>query len=42
MTEPELAKLAFEGAPQIKVVPPGQKSREILAYQGEHESKVVS
>ena len=42
MTEPELAKLSFEGAPQIKVVPPGPKSREILAYQGEHESSVVS
>lgn len=42
ISEQELAKLSFAGAPQIKVTPPGPKSREILEYQSAHESSVVS
>ena len=42
ISEQELAKLSLEGAPQIKVAPPGPKSQEILTYQSEHESSVVS
>jgi diaminobutyrate-2-oxoglutarate transaminase len=42
ISEQELAKLSLEGAPQIKVTPPGPKSQEILTYQSEHESSVVS
>lgn len=42
ISEQELAKLSFAGAPQIKVTPPGPKSREILEYQNEHESSVIS
>ncbi|HDQ14207.1 MAG TPA: aminotransferase class III-fold pyridoxal phosphate-dependent enzyme, partial [Sediminispirochaeta sp.] len=42
ISEQELAKLSFEGAPKIKVTPPGPKSQEILTYQNDHESSVVS
>src|SRR6056297_140415 len=42
ISEQELAKLSLEGAPTIKVAPPGPKSQEILTYQSEHESSVVS
>lgn len=36
------AKLSLEGAPRIKVVPPGPKSQEILDFQAKHESSAVS
>ncbi len=36
------AELSLPNAPNIKVVPPGPKSKEILDYQNEHESSVVS
>src|SRR6056297_1907587 len=42
ISEQELATLSFSGAPQIKVTPPGPKSLEILEYQNDHESSVVS
>jgi len=42
ISEEELKKLSFEGAPLIKVIPPGPKSQEILSYQMEHESSAVS
>src|SRR6056297_2706954 len=42
ISEQDLAKLSLEGAPTIKVAPPGPKSQEILTYQSEHESSVVS
>ncbi len=42
ISEQELAQLSFEGAPNIKVTPPGPASQEILAYQNEHESSAVS
>jgi len=42
ISEQEIAKLSIEGAPKIQVTPPGPKSQEILAYQNEHESSVVS
>jgi diaminobutyrate-2-oxoglutarate transaminase len=42
ISEEELAKLSFKGAPRIKVIPPGPKSQEILSYQKEHESSAVS
>jgi len=42
ISEQELAKLSFEGAPLIKVTPPGPRSQEILSYQNAHESSVVS
>ena len=42
ISEEELAKLSFKGAPRIKVTPPGPRSQEILSYQKEHESSTVS
>jgi len=42
ISEEELAKLSFKGAPRIKAAPPGPKSQEILSYQKEHESSAVS
>jgi len=42
ISEEELAKLSFKGAPRIKVTPPGPRSQEILSYQKEHESSAVS
>jgi len=42
ISEQELAKLSFEGAPKIKVTPPGPASQEILSYQNKHESSAVS
>ena len=42
ISEKELAKLSFEGAPRIKVVPPGPESGKILLFQSEHESSAVS
>jgi diaminobutyrate-2-oxoglutarate transaminase len=42
ISEEELKKLSFKGAPRIKVIPPGPKSKEILSYQMEHESSAVS
>lgn len=42
ISEQELAKLSFKGAPRIKVIPPGPNSQEILSYQKEHESSAVS
>lgn len=35
-------KLSHVDAPQIKVVPPGPKSKEILDFQSAHESSAVS
>ena len=35
-------ELSMHNAPNIKVPPPGPKSKEILGYQEEHESSVVS
>lgn len=42
ISEQEIAKLSFQGAPSIKVTPPGPKSQEILKYQNEHESSAIS
>ena len=42
ISEQELEKLSFEGAPKIKVTPPGLESQKILSYQNEHESSAVS
>lgn len=42
ISEQDLAKLSFPEAPQVKVMPPGPKSRDILDYQSEHESSVIS
>lgn len=42
ISEQELAKLSLQGAPDIKHVPPGPESRQILAYQEAHESSAVS
>lgn len=36
------AKLSHVDAPQIKVVPPGPKSKEILEYQAANESSAIS
>ena len=36
------AELSLPNAPDIKVTPPGPKSKEILDYQTAHESSVVS
>ncbi len=36
------AELSLKDAPNIKVAPPGPKSKEILGYQEKHESSVVS
>lgn len=42
ISEKELAKLSFKGAPRMKVTPPGPKSQEILSHQNKHESSAVS
>lgn len=34
--------LSFPGAPLIKTIPPGPKSKEYLAYQSSHEGSAVS
>jgi diaminobutyrate-2-oxoglutarate transaminase len=40
--EEKFTELSIKGAPQIKVVPPGPMSKNILDYQTENESSVVS
>lgn len=36
------SSLSYEKAPDIKVIPPGPISQEILGYQDAHESSAVS
>ena len=42
MNEKSYAELSLKNAPMIKVVPPGPKSKEILKYQADNESSVIS
>lgn len=38
----DFRNLSFPGAPLIKTIPPGPKSKEYLAYQSSHEGSAVS
>jgi diaminobutyrate-2-oxoglutarate transaminase len=38
----DFGDLSFPGAPSIKILPPGPKSREYLTYQSSHEGSTVS
>ena len=38
----DFAELSIPGAPNIKIIPPGPKSKEYLEYQTLHESSAVS
>ena len=39
---PDFTALSITGAPNIKITPPGPKSKEYLEYQTLHESSAVS